>query len=62
MSRHHDIVTISVDVLHKTEKAFLIETEVTKEAVWVPKSLVVYDSDDGTMQMTEAFAINKGLI
>ncbi len=54
------IITIDVDIVHQTEKAYLIDNG-SKEA-WIPKSIAEYDETDGTMQMPEKFAMEKELI
>jgi hypothetical protein len=58
-----DIVDIAGDLRHETpgdNGAFLI-FDGTKE-VWVPKSLVEHDPQNGTFAMPEWLAKDKGLI
>lgn len=54
-----DLIEIAADVLHETEKAWLISDG--GEAVWVPKSQVE-DNGDGTFTMPEWLARAKGFI
>lgn len=49
-----------VVILHETENAYLIEYEGTK--VWVPKSQVEFDEEDGTLTLPEWLAMEKELI
>lgn len=55
-----DLVDIAGELRRQTYKAFLI-FDGTKE-VWLPKSQVEHDPDDGTFAMPEWLAKEKGLI
>jgi hypothetical protein len=55
-----DLVDISCEIRHETEKAYLI-FDGDKEA-WIPKSVGEWDQDTKTMAMPERFALDKGLI
>lgn len=54
-----NLVEISAEVLHETEKALLLSDGWTTE--WVPKSQVE-DNLDGTFTMPEWLAQEKGFI
>lgn len=65
MAKNHDIVEVEVDVLHETEKAYLVtqgETFSSGEPIneWLPKSQCQWDGE--TMQLPEWLALEKGLI
>jgi hypothetical protein len=59
-SGRSDIVDIAGELRRETDRAFLI-FDGTKE-VWLPKSLVEHDAQDGTFAMPEWLALDKGLI
>lgn len=73
MSRKHDIVTISGNVLQESDRAYLF-TDGSKlknpnggpsllpAACWLPKSQCEWDSETGEMQLPEWLALEKGLI
>ena len=58
-SSREKLVDIAGQILHETEKAWLVDTGDAK--VWFPKSLVE-DNDDGTFTIPEWLAKDKGLI
>lgn len=60
MKKNHDIVTVSVDLIHQTEKAYLVNAGTKAGNVWMPKSQCEYD--DGELQLPERLAIDKGLV
>jgi hypothetical protein len=60
MSGRSDIIDVAAELRHETDKAFLV-FDGTRE-VWLPKSMVEYDSTDGTFAMPEWLAMDKGLI
>ena len=68
MKTHHDIITMQIEILHQTEKAWLFDTgEVDKITnkpigVWVPKSQCEYDEESEELQIPEKLALEKGLI
>jgi hypothetical protein len=57
--RKHGIVTLSVEILHETPMAWMIENQKGVN-VWVPKSLGDYK--DGELQLPEWMAIEKELV
>ena len=59
VKRQHDIIEIAAEKRHETEAAFLLFDG--DREVRVPKSLV-QDDGDGTFQMPEWLALEKGLI
>ncbi len=67
MRRSHDIIEVAVTVKHQTDKAYLVDTGDADKSgnpitQWLPKSQCEYDEADGTMQMPERLAEEKGLI
>lgn len=58
MKKNHDIISIPASILHETEKAYLIDDG--KKGIWVPKSACEFD--EGELQISEALAIEKGLV
>lgn len=60
MKRTHDIIEIAGELRHETEKAYLFFDR-TKE-VWVAKALCEWSDQDGTIQMPEWLAMERGLI
>ncbi len=61
MGKNHDIIEIDVEVLHSTDKAWMLN-DADNEEVWLPKSMCEYDDTDKTMQLPEWLAFEKGLI
>ena len=60
MSRADEsLVDIDADLLHETDKAFLLRVDC--EEVWVPKSLVE-DNCDGSFTMPRWLAYKHGFI
>ena len=55
-----NIIDIVGELRRETEKAYCV-FDGTKE-VWLPKSQVEYDPDDGTFAMPEWLAMDKGLL
>lgn len=59
-------VEVSVIIKHETERAYLVDGGMTKEPVWVPKSLVSLEKHEGarasTLTLSERLAKEKGLI
>lgn len=55
-----DLVDIAGELRHETEKAFLVFDG--RKEVWLPKSQVEHDPEDGTFAMPEWLAKAKGLI
>lgn len=64
MKKNHDIIEVQVTLKHETEKAYLVD--VGDGGVWVPKSLCEFEPGagvrDGLLQISEDFAIEKGLL
>jgi hypothetical protein len=60
MSGKSDIIDIAGELRHETPKAYLIFDGTTE--VWLPKSHVEHDPDNGTFAMPEWMAKAKGLI
>lgn len=63
----HDIITIKVDLLHETEKAYLFDlgkVDKNKKPIgaWVPKSQCEYDEENDELQLPEWLAIKAGLV
>lgn len=65
------IVEIEVTIHQETEKAWLVETIVTKQPKWVPKRMVELELEeefggfirvDGIMKLPEWLAIREKLI
>lgn len=62
--KNHDIIEISCQKKHETEKAILVVNLKDKD-VWLPKSQIEIDSDEKgivELQMPEWLALDKGLI
>jgi hypothetical protein len=55
----NQLVEIAAEIVHETEKAYLLFDGARKE--WVPKS-VTQDNEDGTFTMPEQLAQEKGFI
>lgn len=53
------LVEIAAEIVHETDKAYLLSDGVRK--AWVPKS-VTQDNDDGTFTMPERLAQEKEFI
>lgn len=60
MPKEPEIVDIACEILHETEKAFLIFDG--DKQVWIPKSVGEWDEDGKTMAMPYKWAHEKGLI
>ncbi len=64
MPRKHtganDLIKIAAELVHETEKAFLITDGELK--VWVPQSQVVHHEEEGVFEMPEWLAIEKELV
>ena len=58
-SGRSDLVDIEADLIHETDKAYLLSNG--ERQVWVPKS-VVQNNEDGTWTMPERLAVDKGLV
>lgn len=61
------LVDLDVQKLHQTDRAVLVTTGTPDEAVWLPLSAIDIAASDAvpgiyTVTMTEAFAIEKGLV
>lgn len=56
---NHPLVEIAAELIHETEKAFLLFDGVRK--AWVPKS-VTQDNGDGTFTMPERVAQEREFI
>lgn len=55
------VIDISgVELLHETDKAYLFQIE--DKEVWLPKSLIEYDSEDKVVTLPERVAKDKELI
>lgn len=61
-----DLVDISVQKLHETEKAYLVTDSVPEKGVWIAKSLCELDPSEvagiETLTLPEWLAMEKGLI
>lgn len=57
-----DLVDISGELRHETDKAFLFWDGGNDEPVWLPKSQVEWDETGKIMTMPEWLALEKGLI
>ncbi|TXH52780.1 MAG: hypothetical protein E6Q97_14805 [Desulfurellales bacterium] len=60
VSGKSEIVDIKADLKAATDGAYLIDAGFG--AVWVPKSMVERDEQDGTFAMPVWFAESKGLV
>jgi hypothetical protein len=59
MKKNHTIIEIAGELRHETEKAYqFFDGKVT---VWLPKSQAEWSEQDGTMQMPEWLAMERGL-
>lgn len=66
------LIDIAAELRHETPNAYLIydgrseikkgETVPSELRVWVPKSQVEYNEDDGTFAMPEWLTLEKGFI
>lgn len=56
-----DLIDIACEIKRETEKAYAISDD-GENIIWVPKSQVEFDEDQGTMAMPEWLAEEKGLI
>lgn len=59
MGRRDDLIDISAEIVHETDKAWLL-SDGTRKA-WVPKSMAE-DNEDGTFTMPEWLAQEKEFI
>lgn len=62
-----NLISIDVEVVHRTEKAVLVHTGINERAVWLPLSLVEIEPNgafDGidTLTLPEPLALEKGMI
>ncbi len=61
-----NLIDLTVDKLHETEKAVLVTTDVPENGVWLPKSRVEIEPSATaglyTLTLPEPLAIEKGLI
>lgn len=63
MSGESDLVDLDLDLIHQTDRAFLVSDGNAK--VWLPKSAVEYEEKKpghGTFTMPEKLAADKGLV
>ena len=71
MTKNHDIVSISGQVLHETEKAYLFtdgsmlkmadgKPSTSPKASWIPKTQCEWDGEE--MQMPEWLAVERGFV
>lgn len=60
-----DLVDLKVVLHHETEKAWLVSID-GENKVWIPKSRAEFEPDKGpwrgTLTLSEALAIEKGLV
>lgn len=62
------VIEVDAVYIHSTANAVLVETEMTAEAVWVPRSTVDMDppeairGQDVILVIPERLAIEKGLV
>lgn len=64
MSKNHDIIDLAVTILHRTDKAIMVEN-LDEEKVWLPLSQVESDNDglgEAEIQVPEWLASDRGLI
>lgn len=61
-----DLVDLSVQLLHETEKAYLVTDSTPEKGVWIPKSQCELEKSSvggvWTITMPEWLAHDKGLI
>lgn len=67
MSKNHDIVEFSKELMRETDKAYCFDSGKIDEnknpiGIWVPKSQCEYDKNDLCLQMPEWLAMDKGFI
>jgi len=65
MKKNHNLITIKVDVMHETEKAWLVAPEdKPKERKWVPKSVGQLHTEglEQELELPEEWAFREGLI
>lgn len=60
MSFRSDLVDVDADLIHETEKAYLIDDG--KQRDWVPKAVVEWDKEAGTFAMPLRLAMQKGFV
>lgn len=60
MNRGREIVDISGELIHETERAWLFTDG--ENRVWLPKSICEWDEQAGVMTVPEWIALEKGLI
>lgn len=66
------LIDIAAELRYETDKAYLVydgrseikkgDTAPSELRVWLPKSMVEYDSDSKTFAMPEWLALDKGFI
>ena len=54
------MIELDLDLEDESEKSFLVSDG--KNACWIPKSLVEYDTETGKFSMPEWLALERGLI
>lgn len=62
-----DLIDLTVEIAHETEKAVLVHEGDKSKAVWLPKSAVEIERDSprpglAIVTLTESLALQKGLI
>lgn len=57
-----DMVSLEGEVVRETERAWLFCGGDFEEEVWLPKSQVEWDADEGVMLVPHWLAYEKGLI
>lgn len=60
-SQDASLVDISCELLHETDRAWLITDDGERE-VWIPKTLAEWDGDAKELTMPEWLAKREGLI
>ncbi len=66
------LIDIAAELRHETDKAYLVydgrsetkkgDTTPSELLIWLPKSQVEYNEDDGMFAMPEWLALEKGFI
>lgn len=66
------LIDIAAELRHETDKAYFVydgrseikkgDTVKSELRIWLPKSQVEYNEDDGTFAMPEWLALEKGFI
>jgi len=60
MSGRSDLIDIACELLHETDKAYLISEDGGETKIWVPKSMSEFDH--GILTLPEWLATEKGLL